>query len=66
MKKRMAKKMKLAKETLRTLEDRVAREAAGGCSLNQGTRNQSCITDLTCPTEQDSCVCGSIINSNCC
>ena len=46
MKKRTLKKIVLRKETLRDLDDKAVRDAAGGFSINP-TCNASCITDVT-------------------
>ncbi len=55
--KKTAKRMNLAKETLRTLEDRTVHGVAGGVRTNVSC-DISCITNYTC-------VCYTI-NSNCC
>jgi len=54
--KKTAKRMNLTKETLRSLEDRVVHEVAGGVRTD-GSCDISCITNFNC---------GPTMYSNCC
>jgi len=47
MKKKTMKKIVLTRETLRSLDDRAAQDAAGGLTTMPATCNASCLTDAT-------------------
>lgn len=55
------RKLTLHRETLRHLDERRLREAAGGTQTNQNSCDtitwRSCFSADRCPTEADSCTC---------
>jgi hypothetical protein len=68
MKKKVAKKIVLTKETLRTLSNDATQMVAGGGTLTTGvnTCNASCATNESCRTCDTNCLACATANSGCC